>query len=35
MKKFFQALDKKTTELSQKQISVEVLHLIFHSLTVV
>ena len=31
---FFQALDTKTTQLNQKQISVLVLHLIFYRLTV-
>ena len=32
---FYKALDTKTTQLNQKQISLFVLHLIFHRLTVV
>ena len=35
IERFLQALDTKTTQLNEKQISVPVLHLFFHPLTVV
>ena len=34
MPTFFPAADTETTELDEKQVSIAVLHLIFHSLTV-